>query len=388
MRLDTKEFATDPHRAYTDLRDTHGPLAPVELADGVPATLVLGYREALQILSDPARFPTDPSDRPKHAGCPALPLSQWRPSAARGEDHNRHRQAYNDCLARVDLHALRNDVIANAIPLINSFCGAGSADLLNEYAVPLTVRVVNGLLGFPPEADEAAFAALTHMRDAPDAAAAEVGSEKLAAVIRAVLADKRARPGTDVMSSLITHPSRFTDAEIAQIVGMLYEGGTEPTWNLIANTLLEMTNDVSFRDVLLGGSLSTRDAIDDVLFGDPPVPNGCVSYPRQPQIIGATMLPPNQPVITSMAASNNDPTTSAGDRTGNRSHLAWGAGPHVCPDKAQSVAMVIATDAVEQLLDVLPEIELAEQPQWQRGAFHRALTALPVTFPRTPPLPL
>ncbi|WP_245673077.1 cytochrome P450 [Nocardia lijiangensis] len=360
----------------------------MELADGVPATLVLGYREALQILGDPARFPADPTERPSSARCPTLPLSQWRPSATRGEDHTRYRHAYHDCLAQVDLHALRTDVIANAVPLINAFCSEGSADLLNEYAIPLTVRVMNGVLGFPPEADDAAFDALTQVRDADDAASAEAGFERLTAVIRAVLADKRSRPGTDVMSALLTHPGRFGDGEITQIVGMMYEGGTEPTWNLIANTLLEMTNDVSFRDVLLGGSLSTRDAIDDVLFGDPPVPNGCVSYPRQPQIIGATMLPPNQPVITSMAASNNDPTTSGGDRTGNRSHLAWGAGAHACPDKAQSVAMVIATDSVEQLLDVLPEIELAEPPQWRRGGFHRALMALPVTFPRTPPLNL
>ncbi|SNY80107.1 Cytochrome P450 [Nocardia amikacinitolerans] len=388
MRLDSEAFAADPHGAYSALRKEYGPLAPVELADGVAATLVLGYREALQILGDPARFPTDPTDLSAKAGWPALPLSQWRPSSARGEDHTRYRQAYIDCLARVDLHALRTDVIANAVPLINSFCGEGAADLLNEYAVPLTVRVMNALVGFPPEADDAAFAALTHLRDAADAAAAEAAAEQLAVVVRTALADKRSRPGSDVMSALLTHPSRFSDAEITRTVGMMYEGGAEPTWNLIANTLLEMTNDVSFRDVLLGGSLSTRDAIDDVLFGDPPMPNGCVGYPRQPQIIGATMLPPNQPVITSMAASNNDPTISGGDRTGNRSHLAWGAGPHTCPDKAQAVAMVIATEAVEQLLDVLPEIELAEQPQWRRGAFHRALTALPVTFPKTPPLNL
>lgn len=32
-------FARDPHAVYEQLRRTYGPLAPVELAPGVPATL-------------------------------------------------------------------------------------------------------------------------------------------------------------------------------------------------------------------------------------------------------------------------------------------------------------------------------------------------------------
>lgn len=90
-----------------------------------------------------------------------------------------------------------------------------------------------------------------------------------------------------------------------------------------------------------------------------------------------------------MAACNNDPAIRTGALTGNRSHLAWGIGPHACP--AQSLACLIAQDAIDQLLDALPEITLDVSegaPAWRPGPFHRALTALPVSFPPSAPLNL
>src|SRR6476469_9494086 len=59
VALYTPEFAADPHRAYRDMRERYGALVPVDLAPGVPATLVVGYYSALQILNDPDHFPAD-----------------------------------------------------------------------------------------------------------------------------------------------------------------------------------------------------------------------------------------------------------------------------------------------------------------------------------------
>jgi hypothetical protein len=54
------EFAADPAGAYREMRRRYGALVPVDLAPGVPATLVVGYRHALRILHDPDHFPADP----------------------------------------------------------------------------------------------------------------------------------------------------------------------------------------------------------------------------------------------------------------------------------------------------------------------------------------
>jgi cytochrome P450 len=105
-----------------------------------------------------------------------------------------------------------------------------------------------------------------------------------------------------------------------------------------------------------------------------------MTYPRQPILINDVWLPAHQPVLVSMAACNNDPAIRADDHTGNRSHLAWGVGPRACP--AQSLAYMVAQEAIDQLLDALPEMQVPDDsPTWRPGPFHRSLAALPVTFP-------
>ncbi|MEV0107175.1 hypothetical protein AB0H42_12635 [Nocardia sp. NPDC050799] len=74
------------------------------------------------------------------------------------------------------------------------------------------------------------------------------------------------------------------------------------------------------------------------------------------------------------------------DHRGNRSHLSWGLGQRNCP--AQTPASLVAQDAIDLLLDALPELELdaPEGPVRRPGPFHRSLTALPVKFPPSPPI--
>jgi cytochrome P450 len=392
VTLSSADFAADPHRAYQEMRRHHGSLVPVEIAPGVPATLVIGYREALHILSDPTRFPADPRvwQAKVPAGCPVLPMMEWRPNASRtaGEEHARFRRANTDSLDKIDLNALRGEVEYAATLLINSFCEMGSADLLGQFAIPLTAHVLNELLGLSPEVGEAAFATLVMLRSAEPASAEQGNRALISAMLEAISAKRRA-PAADVTSWLLEHPADLDETEMVQQLAMLYATGTEPTSNLIVNTLLLMATDDRFGNELLAGALSTRDAIDEVLFTDPPLANSCFSYPIQPQIIGEAMLPVHEPVVISLAACNNDPAAVNGDHTGNRAHLAWGAGPHACP--AQSLATVIVQEALDQLLDALPEIQLAvpaEQLERRPGGFHRALAALPVTFPPSSPMNL
>jgi cytochrome P450 len=103
-------------------------------------------------------------------------------------------------------------------------------------------------------------------------------------------------------------------------------------------------------------------------------------------LVGDTWLSAHQPVVISLAAANADPGIVDGDTTGNRSHLAWSTGRHACP--ARAIAYTIVQDAIDQLLDALPDMRLAVAPSglmWRPGPFHRALASLPVAFPPTTP---
>lgn len=77
------------------------------------------------------------------------------------------------------------------------------------------------------------------------------------------------------------------------------------------------------------------------------------------------------------------------DRPGIRSYLAWSTGPHTCP--AKSVAYLVVQDAIDQLLDALPEMQLAvpaDKLVWWPDPFHRAMAASLVVLSQSPPLTL
>ncbi|GAA2310707.1 cytochrome P450 [Actinomadura luteofluorescens] len=382
------EFAKDPRAAYARMRE-HGDLAPVELAPGVPATLVLAYDAALEILRDPATFPRCSEVWEEEVGpeCPVLPMMMSRPNAlfTNGTVHARLRSVIVDSLDRVDPVSLREYVERGADTLIDRFSGDGKADLIGQYARMVPLLVFNELLGCPPEIGDKL---LRGMNAIFDTVSAEEGNALLVEAAGELVASKRAEPGADVTSWILGHPAGLDDLETIHQVILLMGAGTQPELNLIANGILLLLSDDRFGGDLSGGALPVEDALDEILWTDPPMANYGTTFPRQDIDFHGYRLPAHQPVLVSYAAANTDPSRGIADRRGNRAHLSYAGGPHTCP--ARSHSRLIASVAIEKLLDRIPDVELAvpaEHLEWRPGPFHRALTALPVTFPPDQVLP-
>ncbi|WP_051163511.1 cytochrome P450 [Nocardia brevicatena] len=385
--LYTEEFARDPHRIYREMRVRYGSLAPVELSPGIPATLVIGYQTAVRIANDPEHFSADPRgwERNIPLDCPVLPMMQWRPNALRsgGREHARYRRASVDGIEQIDQWTLHADIEQLAIPVINSFCEDGSADLLGQYALPVTFAYLNTMVGCPAEIGEQITQGMAMMFEGENA---EEGNALFVHALSNLVALKREEPGEDLATRLVNHPAALSDEELVHQLVTAYGAGIEPLTNLIANTLLLMLTDSRY-SMHAAAPSTTSDALNEVLYTDPPLANFGILYPKQPTQIDNVWLPAHQPVVMSMAACNNDPAVHGGEFTGNNAHLAWGSGPHACP--AKSVAYEVAQHAINQLFDALPELVLACPPDqlvWRPGPFHRALATLPVVYPPTPPL--
>ncbi|MDP5315456.1 MULTISPECIES: cytochrome P450 [Streptomyces] len=377
-------FAADPHAAYERMRGTYGPLVPVELAPGIPATLVIGYLQARRILNDPMYFPPDPRvwEQQVPASCPVRPMMEWRPNALRngGTEHARYRSANTASINAVDQHRLRAQVEKVAAESIADFVTTGSADLLTQYAWPIAFRILSALLGCPDEIGARIADGMARIFNTTDA---HQGNQILGQALADLVALRRRDPADDITSRLLAHPAELTDEEMSHQLVTLYGAGIEPLTNLIANTQLKILTDEEFSAGLHAGRSTVRDALDTVLYTDPPMANYCITYPPFPADIDGFLLPAHQPVVISMAACNNDPELTRGPAgiSGNRAHLAWSIGPHTCP--ARSHAYLIAETAVTCLLDALPEMDLAvpaAELRWRPGPFHRALESLPVRF--------
>ena len=388
--MHTPGFSTRPHEAYASMRRRFGALVPVELAPGVPGTLVIGYSEALRILYDEEHFSADPRIWQKSipADHPLLGLMGWLPAARNsdGPDHDRYRRVSIDALD-VDLYALASMVKERAVELIATFEKNEGVDLLAQYAAPLVLEALNRMIGCPPEigkrvADGMAARFDSNGRDGG-------GRRMMWEALMELIALKRDKPGDDVASRLVHHPAGLDDAECFAQLMSFYGAGFEAQYNLMTNALVQIltTSSGGFGDIVLSGHSSTLEALEWVLFRDPPMANFCFKYPKKTLLFGDVWLPAHQPVVISIAACNNDPAIVPGDdlqRIGNRSHLAWAVGSHACP--AQRVAYVTTQNGIDQLLDVLPEMKLAVPPEelvWRPGPFHRALASLPVRlYPR------
>ncbi|WP_254190668.1 cytochrome P450 [Nocardia noduli] len=391
------DFARNPHRVYAEMRRYHPDFARVELAPGVTATLVIGWRMAVQILHDTDRFRADPSrwQKAMDPRCSVMPMMGARKNALRsdGHAHALYRQATTAALAGVDLHELHAVVAGHGHDLVAAVAADGAMDLVADYAGPLAFRTINTMMGCPPEigGELARGFAMMFEADTDPGVVDEVVDGALGALIDL----KRAYPGRDIPTRLIAHADRMSAQEVREQVLTMYAAAIEPLQHLIVNAVLLMMTDRGFGDQVVSGACQTEDALNEVLFRNPPLANLCVRYPPRPVLVDGVTLPADQPVLIGMAACNTDPRNRAPGASGsdhfgrvgrNASHLSFSAGPHSCP--ARTLAYQCAVDAIDELLDRLPDLRLAcpvGELVWRAGPFHHALETLPVVFTPTSP---
>ena len=390
LPLHGPEFSSDPQATYRRLRRI-GPIAPVEIDNGVTGYVTTTYAAALHLLRNtPRRFSKDPHNwRALAAGqvpadSPALGMMQARDNALwmDGAPHTRLRKSITDSLALVNTHSLAATVTSVADSLIDAFAAKGACDLVADFADPLPMHVLIEMFGSPPDTGRRIVRAIARLFDT--AADPEQTNLEVDAACRELTQLKRKDPAPDVTSWLVGHEADLTDDEMSQQILLIVGAGTTPCTNLISNSLRLLIDDERFSGSVFEGVHSVGDVMDEVLWEDPPVSNYSPLYARGPETYEGVTLEPGVPILVSFAAANSDPAmaSSTHGRAGNRAHLAFSAGAHGCP--APDLARVIVETAVERVLDRLPDMELAcpaGQLVRRPGTFHSGYASLPVVFP-------
>ncbi|WP_308188981.1 cytochrome P450 [Streptacidiphilus sp. ASG 303] len=385
----------DPVGLYADLRRRHGAVAPVLLDGDLPAWLVLGYRENLEVMRAPKRFSRDSRiwrdlrEGNVPADSPLLPMVGWRPDclSADGAEHRRLRGAVTDSLDRFDQRGIRRHVHRVAHRLVDGFCADGRAELLTRYAQHVPMLVLTRLLGLPEEDGPELVRASSDLMTGTERAAA--ANEHILETLRRLVQRRKAVPGEDLASWMLAHPSRLTDEEVQNHLRLVLVAANATTTSLIANTLRVVLTDPRFRASLAGVRMTVADAVEHVLWNEPPLtacPGGWATADTE---LAGRSIRAGDMVILGLAAANTDstvrPEVSAPVR-GNRSHLAFSGGAHMCP--GQDIGRTITDAAVDVLLLRLPDLRLAvpdEELGWQSSIWARHLEALPVEFAARPP---
>lgn len=390
VRLYDPNFRADPAAFYRWMRTEYGPVVPVLMEGDVPAWLTIGYRELHHVLTTPGVFARDPHrwnawDRvPKD--WPLLPVVMPLPNmlSAEGEDHVLRARAVNAALSVADPHELAKVTERSADRLIDTFRASSEVDLRSHFADRLPGLVLFWMLGLEDDKGERLTPIMSALFDAgPDVMAAYT---ELATAMAELVAQRRARPGRDVVSRLLADPRGYTDEEVVPELLAILGGGHQTTTEWIGNALRLMLTDERFSASLSGARSSVGEALTEVLWQDSPSQLQAGRYAAQDVELGGWNIRRGDMVLLGFAAANQDPTMHAargrGERA-NHAHLSFSHGEHGCPYAAREVAEIIAATGIEVLLDRLPDIELAVAPgelRWRPSPWVRGVTALPVTF--------
>ncbi|MDN3294752.1 cytochrome P450, partial [Streptomyces ficellus] len=389
-RLYGPEAEADPMGLYEKLRAEHGSVAPVLVHGDLPAWLVLGHRENLDVARTPSRFSRDPrhwrdmKEGRVPADHPLTPMTAWQPVChfVDGTEHLRLRRAVTESLERFDRRGVRRYVKRFADQLIDGFADSGKGDLVADFAEPLPMLVMTQLVGAPDSYGPRLVAAARDMLRGTETAVAS--NEYVTVALRELVARKQAAPGHDFTSWLLEHPTALSDEEIVEHLRLVLIAAFETTANLIANTVRMVLTDRRFRASLSGGHMTLPDALEQVLWDEPPLTTVLGRWATGDTVLGDARIRSGDMLLLGLAAGNVDPEIRP-DLTqpvhGNRSHLAFSSGPHECP--GQDIGRAIADTGIDTLLTRLPDLELGVPEadlRWTSSLMSRHLVALPVTF--------
>jgi cytochrome P450 len=392
------EFTADPYPALNRLREQ----APVQrvVYHGLAAWLVTRFADVEAAYRDP-RLSADRAANASEQARSVLWVSA-SDMIGLGESMIFQDPPAHDRLRRLVSKAFTPRRVQNMRPRVHEITGElldavaplGRADILNDFSLPLTGRVVMELVGVPP-GDLAEFQRMSSLYLSTDPADREAVPGALIWMrdhIHALVETKQAAPAADLLSDLIAvrdEGDRLTTTELGAMMLILLMAGHETTANLIGNGLLTLLRQPDQMETLRADPSLIPTAVEEMLRYDGAVVAALPRYATEDLIIGGVDVRAGDTVLICVAAANRDPRRfDAPDsfdlRRGDAAHMGFGHGIHYC--LGAPLARMEATIALTRLLKRLDDIKLAvpaDELTWRITPNVRGLTHLPVTFTAT-----
>ncbi|WP_328379184.1 cytochrome P450 [Streptomyces sp. NBC_00440] len=365
-----------PHAANALLL-AQGAVVPVVLPGEVEGAAVLGHAALREFLAHPdvakgSQHFTALQEGRIEEGWPLRTFATVRSmTTADGADHRRLRSLVSRAFTGRRVESLRPRIETLAAGLLDGVAAAadrdGTVDLRRQYALPLPMGVICELLGVGPEYRER----LHHLSDqvvstgiGPDEVVA--ANQEMVAVLAAVAAGRRERPGDDLTSALIAareeDGDRLSEPELIGTLLLMIVAGHETTLNLVANAVRALCAHRDQLALVMAGRATWLDVVEETLRWDSPVSFFPFRYPTRDLPVAGTVIPRGTPVLAGYSAAGRDPAVHGPDAdrfdiTRDARHISLGHGPHFC--LGAPLARLEATVALERLFTRFPGLELA-----------------------------
>lgn len=295
-------------------------------------------------------------------GSPAADVFRHLVRMTDGDGHGAIKQAVAAALASVDAAQVMAQSDRWAGFLLTEAEPRAPLGRLSTVAFDLSVYVLGGLLGIPPDRlPRTAMWVGDFVRClAPASSAEQIERGKVAAghlgnLFRELLAARRAGPADGLLDVLAREARRggpdATDVIVANGIGFLSQA-YEATAGLIGNTLLALAAYLEVGDAVATEPGLLDQVIVEVLRFDPPIQNTRRFVARE-GTVGGQRMQAGDTVLVVLAAANRDPAANPKPERfdifrQDRRMFSFGTGSHRCPGEA--LAMTIARARIARVL--------------------------------------
>jgi cytochrome P450 len=361
---------TNPYPTYAWLRDE----APVYRNEEIGFYAISRFQDVLDAHLDTTTFVSSHgvTIEGMDAGVDML-LTKDAP------EHTWHRRLISRTFTNRRMADLEPVIRGVARRMLDDAAERGSLDVVEEFSARLPMEVISELIGIPTELRDTIHHLCNTVLSRPDVdtPAGELPETAFLALIEmvetlaGVVAERRARPGDDVMSMLITTPAvdddglecHLTDDQLAGRFVELAVAGHETVMKLVANSAVGLSWYRDARRTLIEYPSLLPNAVEELLRWDPPSHFQGRWTSRDVVLHGETIPADSRVVLDTGAATHDDreyhePELLDIHRTIER-QVGFGFGAHLC--LGAPLARLETRIAIEELLARFPDYELVDR---------------------------
>lgn len=384
-------FYRDPYPFYEMLRRQD----PVHHVTQLDVWLVTRYDLVAEVFGDHRRFgktwpegvaPYNGQRPAEFAALDDIPADMLDSDPP---DHTRLRRLVSKAFTPKAVEQQRDRILALVDGLIDAMLDKGEFDLVEDFAVPIPVRIISHILGVP-ETDYVQFQHWTvdFVRSFDVTQPAEVKHQGMAAHLKLLnyfdelVAQRRGRGGDDLISRLLEvedHGDVLSHGDLLSMCVLMLFGGYETTFSLISNGTRLMLEHPEQRELMRTGPQMARAACEEIVRYESPVQR--IGYIAQHDMLfGGTEIPKGGVVLACIGAANRDPAIFSDPHVlditrANNKQIAFGRGVHYCI--GAPLAILEASMAIPRALERMPDLHVVDaELDWAPTSAHRRLQTL------------
>jgi hypothetical protein len=293
----------------------------------------LSHREdVLDALRNPELFSSKKAFDVLGAPLPLVPISFDPP------EHTRFRKILQPFFSPHTLNEMLPSLQKQAIDIVDDIAAKGECEVVADLAIPYPSQVFLTLFGLPLEDRDKLVAwkdSVIALAESPSLEGADLTpAMELLAYVSEAINERRANPGPDILSQVVTGEEPLDDAEAMGLSFLFVLAGLDTVTAAMSSALLELARNEELRAALREDPDQIDVFVEEIVRLEPPAP----MLPRVTTAevtIGDVTLPADTQVRLCVGAINRDDSDAISindvvmDGKVHR-HWGFGGGPHRC----------------------------------------------------------